>query len=176
MKRNEIGRWFAKPQSFMRSIVCGCAAQVLVDEMQVHRSEEAVVGESPKCLHQSDSEAEDTVQRIESLTQTCARVLGEKLDGKVGSKSIASSRPDRQVVLSQPEKRDGGHGTRSRVKGKEYDGPLTQVCESMRSRAMCCEVAEPESRELAWIARTRRARTPWAQQLEVSSFSRSGGQ
>ena len=51
------------------------AAQVLVDETEVERSEEAVVGESPKSLYQSGSEAEDTVQRINSLTQTCARVL-----------------------------------------------------------------------------------------------------
>ena len=80
-------------------------------------------------LHKSSSEAEDTGQRIESLTQTCARVLREKLGCKVDSRSIASSRPDRQVLLSQPEKRDDGHGTRSRVKDKEYDGPLAQVGE-----------------------------------------------
>ena len=49
--------------------------QVLVDETEVERSEEVVVGESPKSLCQSGSEAEDTVQRINSLTQTCARVL-----------------------------------------------------------------------------------------------------
>ena len=75
--------------------------------------------------------------RIESLTQTCARVLREELGRKVVSKSIASSRPDRQVVPSQSEKRDDGHGTRSRVKGKECDGPLAQVR---------CEMAELESR------------------------------
>ena len=67
MERNEIVRWFAKPQSLMWSIVCGyvltlgvcevlfkgdsgSAAQALVDEMQLERSEEAVVEESPKCL------------------------------------------------------------------------------------------------------------------------------
>ena len=66
------------------------AAQVLVDEMDVERSDEAVVEESPKCWYQSGSEAEDTVQRIESLTQTCARVLREELGSKVVSKSIAS--------------------------------------------------------------------------------------
>ena len=79
--------------------------------------------EGPKYLYQSGSEAEDTAQRIESLTQTRARVLREKLGRKVASKSVASSRPHRQVVPSQSEKRDDGHGTRSRVKGKEYDGP-----------------------------------------------------
>ena len=63
------------------------------------------------------------MQRIESLTQTCARVLREELGSKVVSKSIASSRPDRQVVLRQPKKRHDGHGTRSRVQGKECDGP-----------------------------------------------------
>ena len=66
------------------------AAQVLVDEMEVERSEEAVVEESPKCWYQSGSEAEDVVQRIESPTQTCARVLREELGSKVVSKSIAS--------------------------------------------------------------------------------------
>ena len=94
------------------------AAHVLVDEMEVERSE-AVVEESPKCLRQSGSEAEDTVQRIESPTRTRTRVLREKLGRKVVSKSIASSRPDRQVVPTQPEKRDDGHSTRSRAKGKE---------------------------------------------------------
>ena len=86
------------------------ATQVLVDEMEVERGEEAVVEESPKCLYQSGSEAEDTVQRTESLTQTCARVLREELGRTVVSKSIASPRPDRQVVPSQSEKRDDGHG------------------------------------------------------------------
>ena len=98
----------------------------------------------PKCLYQSGSEAEDIVQRIESLTQTCARVLREELGGNVASKSIASSRPDRQVVPSQSEKRDDGHSTRSRVKERECDGPLAQVGET------CCEVAELESR---WVTR-----------------------
>ena len=80
----------------------GSAAQVLVDEMQVERSEEAVVEESPKCLCQSGSEAEDTVQRIETLTRTRTRVLREKLGRKVVSKSIASSRPDREAVPVRP--------------------------------------------------------------------------
>ena len=159
MKRNEIVRWFARPQSLMRSIVCvrpdawglsdalvkedsESAAQMLVDEMQVERSEEAVAKESPKCLYQSGSEDEDTVQRIESLTQTCARVLREELGRKVVSKGIASSRPERQS-----EKRDDGHGTRSRVKFKECDGPLAQVC---------CEMAELESR---WVTRACLDRT-----------------
>ena len=61
----------------------GSSAQVLIDEMQVERSEEAVVEESPMCLYQSGSEAEDTVQRIESLTRTRTRVLREKLGRKV---------------------------------------------------------------------------------------------
>ena len=82
------------------------AAQVLVDEMEVERSEEAVVEESPKCLYQSGSEAEDTVQRIESQTQTCARVLREEFGGKVVNKSIASSRPDRQVMMDTPRDRE----------------------------------------------------------------------
>ena len=123
------------------------AAQVLVDEMEVERGEEAVVEESPKCLYQSGSEAEDTVQRIESLTQTCARVLREELGSKVVSKSIASSRRDRQVP-SQSEKRDDGHSTRSRVKGKECDGPLAQVGETMGFKVACCEVTELVSR---WV-------------------------
>ena len=80
------------------------ATQALVDEMQVERTEEAVVEESPKFLYQSGSEAEDTAQRIESLTPT----LREKFGRKVASKSIASSRPDRPVVLSQSEKRYEG--------------------------------------------------------------------
>ena len=122
------------------------AAQALVDEMEVERSEEAVVEESPKCLYQSGSEAEDTVQRIESPTRTRTRVLREKLGRKVDSKSIASSRPDRQAVLSQPEKRDDGHGTRSRVKSKEWEGPLAQVGETTGFKVACCEVAELESR------------------------------
>ena len=70
--------------------LCAGVAQVLVGEMEVERSAEAVVEESPKCLHQSGSEAEDTVQRIESLTQTCARVLREELGGKVVSKSVTA--------------------------------------------------------------------------------------
>ena len=115
------------------------AAQVLVDEMEVERSEEAMVEESPKCLYQSGSEAEDTVQRNKSLTHTCARVLREKLGRKVDSKSIASSRPDRQVVPSQPDKRDDGQDTMSRVEGKGYDGPWAQVGETMRSKVVCCE-------------------------------------
>ena len=82
------------------------AAQVLVDEMEVERSEEAVVEESPKCLYQSGSEAEDTVQRIESQTQTCARVLREEFGGKVVNKSIASSRPDRQVMMDTARDRE----------------------------------------------------------------------
>ena len=48
------------------------------------------------------------MQTIESLTQTCARALREELGSKVVSKSIASSRPDRQVVFRQSEKRDDG--------------------------------------------------------------------
>ena len=106
---------------------------------------------SPKCLYQSGSEAEDTVQRIQSLTQTCARVLREELGRKVVSNSIASSRPDRQS-----EKRDDGHSTRSRVKGKECDGPLAQVGETMGFKVACCEVAELESR---WVTRACLDRT-----------------
>ena len=107
------------------------------------------------------------MQRIESLTRTRTRVLREKLGHEIDSKNAASSRPDRQVVLSQSEQRDDGHRTRSRVKGKEYDGPLAQVGETMRSKAVCCEVAELEPR---WVTRTS-----WAQQLKLSSFSCSGG-
>ena len=132
------------------------AAQVLVDEMEVERSEEAVVEESPKCLYQPGSEAEDTVQRNKRLTQTCARVLREKLGRKVDSKRNASSRPDRQVVLSQHEKRDDGHSTRSRAEGKEYDGPLAQVGETMRSKVVCCKMAELESR---WVTKACLHRT-----------------
>ena len=118
------------------------------------------------------------MQRNKSPTQTCARVLREKLGRKVDSKSIASSRPDRQVVLSQPEKRVDGHSTRSRVEGKEYDGPLAQVGETMRSKVVCCGMAELESRwaTRACLDRTgEKARTSWVQQLELSSFSRSRG-
>ena len=60
------------------------AAQVLVGEMEVERIEEAVVGESPKCLYQSGSEAEDTVQRIASPTRARTSVLRGKLGRKVG--------------------------------------------------------------------------------------------
>ena len=125
----------------------GSAAQALVDEVEVGLSEEAVVAESPRCLHQSGSEAEDTVQRIESPTRTGTRVLREKLGRKVDSKSTASSRP---------EKRDDGHGTRSPVEGKEYDGPLAQVGETMRSKVVCCGMAELESR---WVTRACMDRT-----------------
>ena len=83
-------------------------------------------------------------------------MLREKLGRKVDSKSIVSSRPDRQVVLSQPEKRDDGHSTMSRVEGKEYDGPLAQVGETMRSDVVCCEMAELESR---WVTRACLDRT-----------------
>ena len=55
------------------------ASQALIDEVEVERSEEAVVEESPKCLYQWSGEAEDTVQRIEGLTRICTRVLREKL-------------------------------------------------------------------------------------------------
>ena len=43
---------------------------------------------------------------------------------------------------SQSEKRDDGHITRSRVRGKECDGPLAQVGETMGFKVACCEVAE----------------------------------
>ena len=112
--------------------------------------------ESPKCLYQSVSEAEDTAQRIESPTQTCARVLREKLGRKVASKRIASSRADRQVVPSQSERRHDGHGTRSRVKGKEYDGPFAHVGETMGFTVVCCDMAELESR---WVTRACLDRT-----------------
>ena len=118
------------------------------------------------------------MQRKKSLTQTCARVLREKLGRKVDSKSIASSRPDRQVVLSQPEKRDDGYGTRSRVEGKEYDDPLAQVGETMRSKVVYREMAELESR---WVTRACLDRmgekgedVVGVQQLELNS-TRSGG-
>ena len=117
------------------------AARVPVDEMEVERSEEAVVRESPKCSHQSSGEAEDTVRRIESQTQIRDRVLREKFGRKVDSKSVASSRPDRQVAFSQTEKRSDEHSTRSRVKSKERDGPLAQVGETMGFKVVCCEMA-----------------------------------
>ena len=107
------------------------AAQALIDEMEVERSEEAVVKESPKCSYQSSGEAEDTVKRIKSLTRIRDCVVREKLRRKVDSKSVASSWPDRQVELSQTENRSGEHSTRSRVKSKECDGPLAQVGETM---------------------------------------------
>ena len=122
------------------------AARVPVDEMEVERSEEAVVKESPKCSYQSSGEAEDTVKRIESLTRTCARVLREKLGRTVDSKSVASSRPDRQAAPSQTEKRSDEHSTRSRVKSKECDGPLAQVSETMGFKVACCKMAELELR------------------------------
>ena len=68
------------------------ASEALIDEIEVERSEEAVVKESPKCSYQSSGEAEDTVQKIESPTRTCARVLREKLGRKVDSNTVASSR------------------------------------------------------------------------------------
>ena len=133
------------------------------------------MAESPKRLYQSGSEAEDTAQRIESLSQACARVLREKLGRKVASKSIASSRPDRQVVPSQSEKREWWtqHEVARNVtfrchrSVRRWDSKLCVVKWQSWSR--------DGSRELAWIARARRVRTSWAQQLELSSFSRSGG-
>ena len=108
-----------------------------VDEMEVERSEEAEVRGSPRCSHQSSGEGEDTVRKIESLTRIRDRVLREKFGRKVDSKSIASSRPDKQVALSQTEKRSDEHSTRSRVKSKECDGPLAQVGETMGLNQSC---------------------------------------
>ena len=79
-----------------------------------------------------------------------------ELDRKVDSKSVASSRPDRQVVLSQAEKRCDKHSTRSRAKSKKCDGPLAQVGETMGLKVVCCEVAELESR---WVTRACLDRT-----------------
>ena len=104
--------------------------------------------ESPKCSHHSSGEAEDTVRRIESLTRIRDRVLREKFGRKVDSKSVAPSRPDIQVALSQTEKRSDEHSTRSRVKSKECDGPLAEVSETMGFKVACCEVAELEVR---WV-------------------------
>ena len=63
------------------------AAQALVDEMEVERRVEAEVEESPKCLYQSSSEDEDTVQRIESPIQIalvcCERSSVAKLTARV---------------------------------------------------------------------------------------------
>ena len=132
------------------------AARVPVDEMEVERSEEAVVKESPKCSYQLSGEAEDTVQRIDSLTRTCARVLREELGRKVDNNSVASSRPDRQVALSQTEKRSDEHSTRSRVKSKECDGRLAQVGETMGLKVACSKMAELE---LRWVTRVCLDRT-----------------
>ena len=150
----------------MRSIVCECilalagevlfkrdsesAARVPVDEMEVERSEEAEGRESPKCSHLLSGEAEDTVRRIESLTRILDHVLREKVGRKVDSKSVSSSRPDIQVVLSQTEKRSDEHSTTSRVKSKECDGPLAEVGETMGFKVAYCEMAELE---LRWVTR-----------------------
>ena len=80
-------------ESLMRSNVCGYVLTLGDLSEVLSRGNSESAAESPKCLYQSGSEAEDTVQRIESLTQTCARVLREELGGNVASKSIASSRP-----------------------------------------------------------------------------------
>ena len=78
--------------------------------------------------------------------------------------------------LSLTEKRGDEHSTRSPVKSNECDGPLAQVGEAMGFKAVCCEVAELESR---WVTRASLNRTgeegedAVAQQLELSSFSRS---
>ena len=132
------------------------AARVPVDEMEVERSEEAAVRESPKCSHQSSGEAEDTVLRVEGPTRICDRVLREKFGRKVDSKSVASSRPDIQVALSQTEKRSDEHSTRSRVKSKECDGSLAQVGETMGFKVACCDMAELE---LRWVTRVCLDRT-----------------
>ena len=129
------------------------AARVPVVEREVERSEEAAVRETPKCSHQSSGEAEDTVRRIESPTRIGDRVLREKFGRKVDS---ASSRPDRQVALSQTEKRSDEHSTRSRVKSKECDGPLAQVGETVGFKVACCAMAELE---LRWVTRVRLDRT-----------------
>ena len=60
------------------------------------------------------------------------------------------------MVPNKSEKRDGGHSTRSRVKGRECDGPLAQVGETMGFKVACCEVAELESR---WVTRACLDRT-----------------
>ena len=104
--------------------------------------------------------------------QICARVLREEPGSKVVSNIIASSRPDRQVVPSQSEKRDGGHSTRSRAKGKECDGPLSQVDDTMGFEVACCEAAELESRRITrgCLDRTgERARTSWVHTAGVES-------
>ena len=132
------------------------ASQALIDEMEVERSDEAVVEESPKCLCQSSGEAEDTVHRIESLTRIRDRVLREKFGRKVDSKSVASSRPDRQLALSQTEKRSDEHNTRTRVKSKECDGLLAQVGETMGFKVACCGMAELQ---LRWVTRVCLDRT-----------------
>ena len=131
------------------------ASQALIDEMEVVRSEEAVVKESPKCSYQSSGEVEDTVQRIESPTRTRDRVFREKFGRKVDSKSVASSLPDRQVTLSQTEKRSDEHSTRSRANSKECDGLLAQVGETVGFKVACCDMAEPE---LRWVTREERER------------------
>ena len=87
------------------------ASQALIDEMEVERSEEAVVEESPKCI------VSVTVQRSESLALIRARVLREKFGRKVDSKSVASSRPERQVALSQTEQRSDEHEIASKEQG-----------------------------------------------------------
>ena len=127
------------------------APQALIDEMDVERSEEAVVKESPKCSYQSSGETEDTVKQIESPSRIRDRVLREKLRRKVDSKSVAPSRPDRQVGLSLTEMQDDGHSKRSRVKTKECDGPLAQVGETMEFKAACCEMAELELRRVTRV-------------------------
>ena len=106
--------------------------------MQVERSEEAVVEESPKCLCQLGSRP---------------RILRKGSRVKKHGREVARKS---QVVPSQSEKRDDGHGTASRIKGKEYDGPLAQVGETMGFKVVCCDMAELESR---WVTRVCLDRT-----------------
>ena len=90
----------------------GSAAEVLVDEIQVERSEEAVVGKSPKCLYQSVSEAEDTVQRIESLRRTRTRVSRENLGRKVDTLACTHCAQTGETEIVLQQEYSTGHGPR----------------------------------------------------------------
>ena len=72
------------------------AARVPVGEMEVERSEEAVVRESPKCSRKSSGEAEDTVRKIKSPTRIRDRVLREKF-GLVTARQTGGAQSDREA-------------------------------------------------------------------------------
>ena len=80
--------------------------------------------------------------------------------------------------LSLTEKRGHGHSTRSREKGKECDGSLAQVGETMGFKVASLRSGRAGvamgHESLPGSHGEKRARMSLVQQLELSSLSRSG--